>query len=365
MEIDRAYARIYLNHILHNYRLIQSLANTKDVLAIVKADAYGHGAQAVAKMLEENGCRFFAVACLKEAIELRKAGIQSEILIFGKTVPENINLIHQFNLIQTIDSLDYAKTLNQASKTIRVHANIDTGMSRFGFYLHKPEQTELVFNELKQVRQLDYVSLEGVYTHFADADNEQSDFSIKQFDLFGELLQKCKEAGWKDLIRHASNSAASIRYPNFTLDMVRLGIAMYGYPPVSTQKEFLPGMGVYARVNSVRKIDITDTVSYGRTYQPTKKERIATLAIGYADGYNRLLSNQDYVMFKGNKLSVIGRVCMDLIMVKIDDVEIEVGDYVEIFGKTKDLMEMCQTLKTIPYELLCNISKRVPRIYHK
>lgn len=365
MEIDRNYARINLNNILHNYKLVQTLSTAKEVLAVVKADAYGHGAIEVAKILEKHGCHYFAVASLHEAVELREANVKGNILIFGKTTPKNTALLHKYDLIQTVDSLEYARILNEYGKKIRIHVNIDTGMSRFGIYLHETYDLDKVKSILLKINNLSNLNFEGLYTHFADADGRSTDFTEKQFNLFNALKTNLEKTKLNNIIYHSSNSAASIAYQNYSMDMVRLGIAMYGYPPVNTDKQFLPAMSLFAKVTSLREIKPNDTVSYGRTYSPKDKERIATIAIGYADGYNRLLSNNDYLIYKGQKLEVIGRVCMDLIMVKTHNIDISIGSEVEIFGENKPLLEMCKTLNTIPYELLCNVSKRVSRIYHK
>jgi len=363
MELDRTYALIHLDNILHNYQLVKSQVKTSEVLAVVKADAYGHGSVEVARHLESNGCKYFAVASLSEAIELREADILGEILIFGRTTPSNFKYLIKYDLIQTVYSLEYAKLINKEESKIRVHINIDSGMSRFGLYLHTKADMDQVFDEVKQISEMDNIVLEGVYTHFANSDEVESGFCEIQFSLFKLLLDKLDRTGIKPLLKHASNSAASLAFANTYLDMVRLGIAMYGYPPVNTDLNFKPVMEIFSRVTSIRKIKKEDTVSYGRTYKSDADQKIATIAIGYADGYNRLLSNKDYLVFKDKKLPVIGRVCMDAIMVSIDDFEINDGDYVEIFGLKKDMNSMCKTLNTIPYEILCNVSKRVKRIY--
>jgi len=365
MEIDRNFAIVHLNHIYHNYRLIKSLVKGCEVMAVVKADAYGHGSVEVAKYLESQGVKYFAVACMKEAIELRDGGLRGEILIFGRTCPENIFYLKKYNLIQTVHSLEYAKQIASYRLPVRVHLNIDTGMSRFGFYLHQTENLDTVFNEVLEISRIPELKLEGIYTHFANSDEPESNFYLEQFKLFQSLLKKLEEAGLKGLLKHAANSAASLAYPETYLDMVRVGIAMYGYPPVKTDMDFKPGMEVFARVSSVRQVKATDTVSYGRTYSPKTEEKIATLSIGYADGYNRRLSNQDLVYYQGHILPVIGRVCMDAIMISTEGQNVGEGDLVEVFGENKDMRTMCQTLETIPYEILCAVSKRVTRIYKK
>ncbi|XMB72221.1 alanine racemase [Mycoplasmatota bacterium WC30] len=363
MEIDRTFARIHLDNLVFNYNQVQDLIGDSLVMAVVKADAYGHGSVKCARRLEANGCKFFAVASLQEAIELREAGIKGDILIFGRTSYINHCYLSKYNLVQTVYSLDYAKELNECQDTIRIHINIDTGMSRFGLYLHEDSDIKNVVEDIRKITKLKNLNFEGIYTHFADSDDPDSDFSEVQFTLFKKLLDNLNEVGIDPGIKHVANSAALLAYPNTYLDMVRLGIAMYGYPPVETKIEFKPVMEVFSRVTSVRGINHKDTVSYGRTYHSNQDTNIATIAIGYADGYNRLLSNKDYLIYKNKKLPLLGRVCMDAIMVDIKDQIIKDGDYVEVFGFNKPLMSMCDILHTIPYELLCNVSKRVPRLY--
>lgn len=363
MEIDRNYALVHLDRILHNYTLIKNWVQPANVMAVVKADAYGHGSVPVAKYLEAHGVRYFAVASLSEAIELRDGGLLGEILIFGRTCKENLFYLKKYNLIQTVDSLEYAKTINETKRPIRVHLNIDTGMSRFGFYLHQESQIQDLVDEIKTIHQMEHLKLEGIYTHFANSDEPESDFCQHQFDLFQELLKALESESVKGLMKHAANSAAALAHPEMALDMVRVGIAMYGYPPVKTELPFMPAMSLFARVIAIREVDEKDTVSYGRTYAPDHAEKIATLAIGYADGYNRRLSNKDYVVFNKQRMPVVGRVCMDAIMVAAKDNDLKKGDLVEIFGDEKNLLDICHLLETIPYEPLCHVSKRVVRIY--
>ncbi len=365
MEVDRSYALIHLDNVLNNYLELKKLVGDRDVMAVVKADAYGHGSIPISRHLEANGCKYFAVASIEEAIELREGGIKGEILIFGRTSPENFKYLSRYDLIQTVYSEEYAGLLAESSLEFRIHLNIDTGMSRFGFYLHKHEDLFKVANTIERINGFENLNLEGIYTHFADSDDPSSDFCATQFSIFSELLDELKRRGIGPLLKHAANSAATLAYPNTYLDMVRVGIAMYGYPPRHTSANLLPVMEVFSKVSSVRLVTESDTVSYGRTYHPNHKEKIATVAIGYADGYNRLLSNDDYLMWKNHKLPVIGRVCMDAIMIKIDGLNIRDGDFVEVFGLTKKMESMCEKLRTIPYEILCAVSKRVKRIYEK
>lgn len=363
MDIDRCFATIDLDNLLFNYNQAKRMVGKTNVLAVVKADAYGHGSIACAKHLEKHGCKNFAVASLQEAVELRTAGIESDILIFGRTDPKNFKYLHEYNLIQTVYALDYAKQINLAKEQVRVHINIDTGMSRFGLYLHTAEDLTQVVKEIKTIQSLKYLSYEGLYTHFANSDEANPNFCDQQFAMYQLLINTLRKLKIPTGIKHVGNSAVVIAHPDKYLDMVRFGIGLYGYPHQRDTLVLKPVMSLYTHVTSTRIIHKHDTVSYGRTYQTEEPIKIATIAIGYADGYNRLLSNKDYVLFQQKKLPVIGRVCMDATMVLAKDALIHDGDIVEVFGENKPLESMCEIVKTIPYELLCNVSKRVPRIY--
>ncbi len=365
MKVDRTKAVIHLDNLLYNYSQIQNVVGDAKVMAVVKADAYGHGAVECARFLEENGCEYFAVACLREAVELRQAGINGEILIFGRTDPENAYQLSKYNLTQTIYSFDYAKKLNAAQEDIKIHILVDTGMSRFGIYMHDILQMEEVVKEIQDIVKFKYLKMNGLYTHFAVSDTEDDEFTKKQFSLFMKLVEKLEKANVKIGIKHAANSAAILKFDEMHLDMVRAGISLYGYPPVPTEVLFKPVMEVLSRISSIRTLNPGDTVSYGRRYVTDKKERIATVSIGYADGYNRLLSNNDYFVFANHKLDILGTVCMDAVMVKLNSSNAKVGDFVEIFGNKKKLEEMTDKLNTITYEVLCGITNRVKREYIK
>lgn len=309
MILDRTYAKIHLDNLVYNYEQAKKKVG-KDtiVLAVVKADSYGHGSVKCARRLEQNGCTYFAVASLKEAIELRENDIKSDILIFGRTNSKNSIYLSKYNLVQTVYSLDYAKELSANNHSIRYHINIDTGMSRFGLYLHKPSHLIPVLNEIKAIQNLPNLSYEGIYTHFANSDEENPDFCNHQYMLYQLLIEGMKNQDIETGIKHVGNTGVIVSHPDKYLDMVRFGIGLYGYPHIRDTIDLKPVMEVFSHVTSIRSIDKDETVSYGRTYKADKQEKIATIAIGYADGYNRLLSNKDYLIYKDNKLPVIGRV---------------------------------------------------------
>ncbi|MGE4571563.1 MAG: alanine racemase [Candidatus Izemoplasmatales bacterium] len=355
---DRVKVVVNLNHLWHNYTLLKSIHHDKRVMAVVKADAYGHGGVQVAQFLESKGCDFFAVTDLLEAIELREAGIKSDILIFGKTLPENIKKVSEYDLIQTVDSYDYAYQLNHQNLKIKIHIILDTGMSRFGIYHHRQEDLSSAKAEVIQILNLKNMINQGIYSHFACADEDNENFTNGQFNQFKSLVEAIENEGYSLGLKHVSNSASIIKYKDRTFDMVRTGIAMYGYPPIKTKLKFLPVMSVFARVIALRNLQAGDGVSYGQTYQINDHRRIASIAIGYADGYPRFFSNNDIFIFKGHSLPVVGRVCMGVTMVDVTGLSINIGDQVEVFGIHKSLESMAVKMDTITYELLTNMSKK-------
>lgn len=365
MKIDRVKVNIHLDNLLHNYRLLQRLNSNKEVMAVVKADAYGHGSVKCARFLMENNCKYFAVTELKEAIELRKAGIDTDILIFGKTVKENLNLLFKYNLTQTVDSFKYAKSLDNENYPIKTQIILDTGMSRLGIYLHRLQDVDNVKKEIIKILNLKHLDNQGIYTHFPSADMEDDKFTINQLYLFNKVIGLVENEGFIFKFKHCSNSAGIIKYREDNLSMVRAGIALYGYPPLVSEENFKPVMEVLAKVISIREIKPGDSVSYGRVYQAKKQERIATVAIGYADGYSRHFGKGDYFCYKDYRFPVVGRVCMGATMIKIGDAELKVGDYVEVFGNKKSLDELASRVDTIPYELLTNMAKKRANFQYK
>jgi alanine racemase len=365
MVVDRLRAVINLDNLIHNYKLLKKLNHDKEIFAVVKADAYGHGSVECSLHLEKHGCKYFAVTVLKEAIELRSVGIKSEILIFGKTDPLNASYLSDYNLVQTVDSYEYAFKLSQYGKKIRVHLNIDTGMTRLGIFAQRIEELEKAVSEIKKISELEYIEIAGIYSHFTSAESDK-EFTLKQQKLFDELLKRLKAEKINYGLVHLKNSSGLVTLDKNLYDLARCGIAMYGYPPVKTDDEFLPVMSVYAKVIAIKEINKGESVSYGRTFIADKEMTIATIAIGYADGYMRILSNNDFFYFKGYKLPVIGRVCMGLTMINVSGVDIQEGDEVEVFGKNKLLEPMAKRALTITYELLTNMAKpRIDREYIK
>ncbi len=364
--MERCAANIDLDRLTNNYSILGSIgSHSYKVMAVVKANAYGHGSIHVSKHLESFGCQQFGVASLEEAIELRENKIHSMILIFGRTNPSEAKKLSINQITQTVDSLEYAKELSALNYPLEVHINIDTGMSRFGIYCHREENIPIVAEQIKEIVSMPNLKITGIYTHFEGAENEDRNHTEKQFNVFTKLLSELEKRKIKVGVKHACNSSATINFPEMHLDMVRCGIALYGYPPVKTRLKFQPVMEVVSKVVAIHDLTPGDTVSYGAKFTATKNTRVATVAIGYADGYPRAMTNNDYVLFKDIKLPVIGSVCMDAIMVDISNVEIEIGEEVIIFGREKTVEIIAQKLGTISYEILCNVGKRVDRIYIK
>ena len=365
MVIDRLKAVVNLDYLVENYQALKRLNQGKDIYAVVKADAYGHGAIECSLHLEKNGCKHFAVTILKEAIELRNAGLKSEILIFGKTDPLNAMYLYDYDLVQTVYSYEYACELNRLGKKIKVHLNIDTGMSRLGFLCQRDKDILPVVEKIEKISKLENIEICGIYSHFTSADSDLN-FTYEQKRLFNLLLKELiiRQINYGKV--HLDNSAGVITLEDGDYDLARCGIAMYGYPPVKSEEAFLPVMSLFAKVISIREIEAGASVSYGRTFVAKSKMTIATIAIGYADGYMRILSNNDFVYYQGYELPVVGRICMELTMLNVTGVSIKEGDEVEVFGRNKLLEPMAKRALTITYELLTNLAKpRVDKIYIK
>ena len=372
-NLRQAKAEINLNNIAHNTRELKKLSKSKHFMAVVKADAYGHGAVAVAKIVLENGADNLAVATVQEGIELREAGIDAPILIFGWTPHEYADLLVKYELMQTVFSMEQAEQLSSGiskgtGEKINIHLKIDTGMNRLGFQVN-----EKSFDEIVKVFDIGNLKILGAYTHFAEADNRSSDFTLIQLKLFKDFIAELEGRGLEFPIKHSANSAAIIDYPDTHMDMIRPGVSIYGlYPDLAMKDkiELKPVMRFLANVAHINHISKGETVSYGRTFKAQENRRIATISAGYADGYSRLLSNIGRVIINNSFAPIVGRVCMDQFMVDITHIQqdIQSGDEVILFGANdNDLAvsvdEIAQITGTINYEIICMVNKRVPRVY--
>jgi alanine racemase len=378
--LKRTWAEVSLDAIDHNFKVICNQLNPETrVCCVIKADAYGHGAVTLAKEYEELGADWFAVSNLEEAMQLRSAGIELPILILGYTPPENAAQLSKLNISQAVLSTDYGVRLSfeaqKAGVTVKVHIKLDTGMSRIGFVYQDPARDARAIEDIRRVCRLSCIDAEGIFTHFAVADegNDGRDYTLKQFNNFTDAISQLKRHGISFKIRHCANSAAIFDYPEMQLDMVRPGIVLYGLMPSGKMKSkpnFIPAMELKSVVSLVKTIEPQTTVSYGRCFTAEEPTKIATVPIGYADGYPRHLFGQADMLVKGKRARIIGRVCMDQLMLNVTGIpELQEGDTVTVFGHDGESFlpvdELAELNQTINYELVCLVSKRVPRIFYK
>lgn len=372
-DIRPTWAEINLDNLRHNIMEIKRITSSATRLcAIVKADGYGHGAVEVAREALACGVSYLGVAFLDEAVELRENGITSPILILGFT-PENLfDRILEYNITQTVYNFNSAVTLSEyalkRNKKAKVHIKIDTGMSRIGFC---PETCTTA--EFKKLILLQGLEIEGIFTHFARADERDRSCTNGQFHIFTEVVNAIEESGYKIPIKHVANSAGILQYPETHLDMVRPGIILYGlYPSGEVTKNLIslkPVMSLKTRVSNVKVLPKGRAISYGGTFITQRQSVVATLPVGYADGYSRLLSSKAHVLIKGQRAPVVGRICMDQCMVDVTDVRgsVSIGDEAVLIGDDGNhrisAEEIAKLTGTINYEVVCGISKRVPRVY--
>lgn len=365
MSKRRVEAIIDLNAVTSNYKYITNkLSSGTKLLSVVKADAYGHGAVEVCHALEKCGASNFAVACVEEAVVLRENGIGGEILILGITDEAYAPLLEKYSLTQTVDSYYSALSLSKKAN-VNVHVKVDTGMSRLGIYCHSASHATAAADEIQRIASLENITICGIFTHFAESDCVESDFTRVQFGCFKALLDELAIRGIDVGTRHCCNSAAILNYPEMQLDMVRAGIILYGLSPspTTTDSNLLPAMKLVSRVSSVSEINKDDSVSYGRNYRPEKSIRKAVVSIGYADGLSRILSGKATLRINGKDLPVIGNICMDLCIVRVDDALCNVGDEVVVFENDADINRLAEQASTINYEIVCSVKNRVPRRY--
>lgn len=374
-KLNRAWAEISLDNIAHNIREIRRITGkSAEIMGVVKADAYGHGVMEVAKTLLENGASRFAVSMLDEAIQLRRAGIEVPILILGYTDPRRANEIIENDVTQSVFSHDLAQALSDEAvrqgKKVKIHIKIDTGMSRIGFLPGYSAVKNVV-----EISRLSNIIIEGLFTHFATADEKNREYTNTQFERFMSICCELQRIGIHIPVKHCANSAAIIEYPEMHLDMVRPGIILYGmYPSEDVNKakiDLKPAMTLKANVIMVKEVEKNTSISYGRIFTTGRTSKIATIPIGYADGFNRMLSNKGKVLINGEFAPVVGRVCMDQCMVDITDIgsNVEVGDEVVLIGAQGQnnitAEDVAQTIGMINYELVCIVGKRIPRAFVK
>jgi len=374
-KLNRAWAEIDLDAIAHNVREIRKITNKRaEIMGAVKADAYGHGVTETVRTLIENGVTRLAVSMLDEAIQIRKLGINVPILILSYTDPARAEEIIFNDVTQTVFSLDLAIALSDAAvkldRNVKVHVKVDTGMTRVGF---TPGYSAV--KNVLEISGLPNIIIEGLFTHFASSDETDKNYTLMQFERFMSIVNELGRVGVHIPIKHVCNSAGIIEYPQMHLDMVRPGVILYGlYPSNDVHKEKLslkPAMMLKANVILTKEVEKDTCISYGRTFRTSRQSRIATIPIGYADGYTRLLSNKGRVLINEEFAPVVGRICMDQCMADITDFksDVHVGDEVVLFGKQGDkeitVEEVASQIGTINYEVVCVIGKRIPRVYLK
>jgi alanine racemase len=373
-NVRPVWAEINLDNLAHNIKEVRRVVNKESLItAVIKADAYGHGSVMAAKIFLENGADRLAVATLSEAIELRNAGIMAEILILGYTPDFQAITAIENNITLTVYNYENAYSISKAAKNInktaKIHIKIDSGMGRIGF---RNEDKSL--EHIQKISELSNVFIEGIFTHFAKADEINKEFTNKQFSQFDMIINAIESRGIKIPIKHASNSAAIIDLPEYNLDMVRAGIMLYGlYPSDEVLKDRVnlkPSMILKTKISNVKSVSKGTGISYGHIHITQHDSIIGTIPIGYADGFTRMLINKADVGIKDSRAKVVGRICMDQCMIDVTHItDVKIDDEVIIFGDGRNnsphIDEVAQKLGTINYEIVCMVSRRVPRVYIK
>lgn len=376
--LKRTWAEIHLDRLEVNLRLLRSCSEAeKELMAVIKADAYGHGDRAVARELSRLGIRCFAVSNLEEALSLRRSDIKGDILILGATPVEHAALLAAHDLSQTVFSAEYAAALDYAAEAagvqVKCHLKLDTGMGRIGF-ISNPDQEETDALLLAAGRR--HLAVEGIFSHFSSADmldSESSAYTDMQQACFDRTVQRLMNSGIRFRYIHLQNSAGIMHKPDPLCNIMRMGIAMYGLAPSGEMQEMLPLlplMELKTVISMVKEIPAGTCVSYGRTYRSDRPARVATVPIGYADGYHRALSGKGYMLVHGKRADILGRVCMDQLMLDVTEIPAaKAGDVATVFGESEGVLLPVDTLAelagTISYELVCAVSRRVPRIYFR
>ncbi|MDI3534788.1 MAG: alanine racemase [Thermosediminibacterales bacterium] len=365
---------IDLDNIANNVREVRRITNKNSkLMAVVKADGYGHGAVETAEIALKNGAEWLAVATIQEGINLRNQGIRAPVLILGYTPLESLDLVVENNLSQAVYTLEAARNLSQAGKRLgrkaKIHIKLDTGMGRIGFLAE-----DSTVSVIKDIFSLPALEIEGIFTHFATADEKDKSYTYYQFEQFQRICNRLEEEGCFFPFKHVANSAVIIDFPEMHLDMVRAGIILYGlYPSDDVRKEKInlkPAMSLKTQVAHVKNLPPGYSISYGATFTTVKDSVIATLPIGYADGYSRLLSSKGEILVRGQKAPIVGRICMDQCMADVTHIEgVSPEDEVVLFGSQKNVTipveAIAEKLGTINYEVVCMVGKRVPRVYIK
>ncbi len=373
--MQRAWAEVNLDAIESNLKNIRALTRPEaKIMAVVKADAYGHGFLQVVKTLLKNGADALGVAVIDEAKQLRSRGIDVPILILGNTHPGLAEDLIDFDVMPTVFTYELARAVSDAAvkknKDAKIHIKIDTGMSRIG-YVYNGGDMSAIAGEIARIAKLPNLEIDGIFTHFPCADEESCTETQTQFERFMALCDCLEAQGIHIPVKHACNSAALVCYPHMHLDMVRPGVILYGMHPADVTKDKItlePAMSLKARVTMVKEVDADVGVSYGKKFVTSAPTKVATIPIGYADGYSRTLTGKAGVLYEGKILPVIGRICMDQCMIDATSVNnISVDDIVTVMGRNLNHAlsadDLAKYMGTINYEVVCIIGKRIPRVY--
>ena len=378
--VKRTWAEISLDAITHNFNEIKNKINGKaKICCVIKADGYSHGAAELANVYEKLGADFFAVSNIDEGIEIRDAGCKLPIVILGYTPVKDCPKLAEYDISQAVFSLDYAKDLSDAcfkhQCSCKIHIKIDTGMSRIGFMCQEFPRDNGSIQQIYEACSLPNLEVEGLFTHFcvSDETDDGREFTHLQYHNFQYVKTELEKLGLRIPICHCSNSGAIEDYSETYCDMVRAGIILYGLAPsqkLAGKLKLIPAMTLKTTVAYVKELKKGAAVSYGRTFIADKDMKIATVPIGYADGYIRSNAENGYMLINGQKAKIVGRICMDQTMLDVTDLDyVEQGDEVIVFGTgkagepTADMI--AQNTGTINYEVVCLVGKRVPRIYYK
>ncbi len=377
--VRRTWAQVSLDALEHNFKSIKDrVSSDTKILAVIKSDAYGHGVAQVARTLSDCGAYCFAVAFADEGVELRNNGIDNPIMLLGYTPMSQAERIIKYDIQPAVMGYDMAKHFSDEAvklgKECKIHIKLDTGMSRVGFVCSDDESVNsAALDEIIKVSKLPCIKIEGMFTHFAMADSADDPLTEAQFARFMNMSDLLEKAGVSIPIKHVCNSAALLRYPHMHLDMVRAGIILYGVEPSDEVKwdiDLEPVMQLKTILTQIKTMHGDEGVSYGCRYTAQKGDVIGTIPVGYADGYSRSMSGKAYVIAGGVRVPVVGTICMDQCMIKLNGVNnISVEDEITLFGKSGDsqvsIEEVAKWKNTISYEILCDIGRRVPRVYTK
>ncbi len=370
--LKRTWAEINLDALTFNYhKICEYIGKDVKFLGVVKADAYGHGSVQVSENLQKLGADYLAVSSIDEAMELRSNGITMPILILGHTPKEQVERLILYNITQAVTCVakaeEYSKEAVKNGGILKIHIKVDTGMSRLG-HLCEGEHFEHGIEGIVHVCSLPGLCAEGIFTHFAVADETDDackQYTKNQFHLFTQVIEEVESrTGKKFKLRHCANTGATVMYPETYLDMVRPGLLLYGYGEYAKKLELRPVMSMKTTVSTIKIYPAGTKISYGGTYTTDRETRIGVVPYGYADGFLRCLSNRYSLMTSDGPAPVRGRICMDMSMIDLTGKQnVDVGDSIEIFGEHNPVEAMSEAAGTIPYELTCAVSKRVPRVY--